>query len=98
MALVTRVQIRAHGELAFESDRSKLGLAPMDMHPKKKRSPTAGLTLVEVTISMLCLAMVLGSLIPMMIQTRRLTEGSLARNTAANIAQSYMEQLKSMTL
>lgn len=56
------------------------------------------MTLVETMFALTILTMLLAGLVSTMIQSRRLTEGSINRTLATVIAQSYMEQLKTMLL
>jgi type II secretory pathway pseudopilin PulG len=62
------------------------------------RSSTAGITLVEITVSMTILAMIMTGVIAVLVQSRRLTEGSIAQNSATTIVQGYIEQMKNMEL
>jgi hypothetical protein len=56
------------------------------------------MTLVEVTLAMAILALMLGGVLATLIQTRRLTEGSVSQNSALTIVQGYVEQMKNMDL
>lgn len=58
----------------------------------------SGLTLVEVIISMTVLSLTMGGIFAILIQSRRLTEGSVAQNSALTIVQGYLEQMKNMEL
>lgn len=62
------------------------------------RPTTAGITLVELTVSMTILAMLMIGVIAVLIQSRRLTEGSIYQNSATTIVQGYIEQMKNMEL
>jgi len=53
---------------------------------------------VETMFALAILTMLLGGLVSTMIQSRRLTEGSIDRMLASVIAQSYMEQIKAMQI
>ena len=53
-------------------------------------------TLIEVLISSLVLAILSGGILSMIIQSRRLTEGSIVQNSVVTIMQGYIEQAKSM--
>lgn len=57
-----------------------------------------GMTLVEVVIALSILALSLGGILAALIQSRRLTEGSVAQNSALTIVQGYVEQMKNMEL
>lgn len=61
-------------------------------HPRN----SVGMSLLEVMAGIAVLAAVSVGILGTLIQTRRLTEGSIRQNTAVTIAQSYLEQLKSM--
>ena len=54
------------------------------------------MTLVEVMVSMTILLLIMAGLIATMIQSRRMTEGSIRQNMAVNIVTSYLEQMKGM--
>lgn len=60
----------------------------------KDKLPEQGMTLVEVVVAMTVLTMVLGGILGGLIQSRRLTEGSIYEGTATSIIQGYMEQIK----
>ncbi|HTJ79103.1 MAG TPA: hypothetical protein VL357_08915 [Rariglobus sp.] len=62
------------------------------------RHPTAGITLVELAVSMSLLALLMIGIIAVLIQSRRLTEGSICQNSANTIVQGYIEQTKNMEL
>lgn len=53
-------------------------------------------TLIEVLISSLVLAILSGGILSMIIQSRRLTEGSIVQNSVVTVMQGYIEQAKSM--
>ena len=56
------------------------------------------MTLVEVTLALTILALSLCGILAALIQSRRLTEGSVSQNSALTIVQGYMEQIKNMEL
>jgi prepilin-type N-terminal cleavage/methylation domain-containing protein len=64
---------------------------------KPTRSPAA-MTLVEVIIAMAVLALACGGVFATLMQSRRLTEGSVVQNSALTIVQGYVEQIKNMEL
>ncbi len=57
-----------------------------------------GMTLLEVAIALSILALSLGGILAALVQSRRLTEGSVSQNTALTIVQGYVEQMKNMEL
>ncbi len=61
--------------------------------PARRRS---GFTLIEVLIASLVMTILFGGLIALMIQSRRLTDGSVIQNSAVTILQGYIEQMKNM--
>ncbi len=56
------------------------------------------MSLVEVVTALGILAFTLGGVLGALLQSRRMTEGSVAQNTALTIVQGYLEQLKKMEL
>ncbi len=62
------------------------------------RRPTRGMSLIEVMIALGILAITLAGVLAALVQSRRLTEGSLAQNSALTIVQGYMEQIKNMEI
>lgn len=54
------------------------------------------MSLLEVLIGMGVLAIISAGILASLIQSRRLTEGSIYQNTAVAVAQGYIEQLKNM--
>jgi type II secretory pathway pseudopilin PulG len=60
-------------------------------HPRRR-----AFTLVEVLIASLVLTVTSGGILAMIIQSRRLTEGSIVQNSVVTIMQGYIEQVKSM--
>lgn len=63
--------------------------------PGPRRAPHA-FTLVEVMIAAIVMAMVCGGILATIIQSRRLTEGSIVQNSINTVMQGYIEQTKSM--
>lgn len=57
---------------------------------------TRAFTLVEVLIASLVLTVTSAGILAMIIQSRRLTEGSIVQNSVVTIMQGYIEQLKSL--
>jgi Tfp pilus assembly protein PilV len=56
-----------------------------------------GMSLAEVMVSMLILTMLCMGLLAGLLQSRRLTDGSVCQNSAQAAVQSYIEQLKNMS-
>lgn len=56
----------------------------------------AAFTLVEVLIAAIILTVTCSGILGMMIQSRRLTEGSIVQNSIVTVMQGYIEQVKSM--
>ena len=56
------------------------------------------MTLVEVMVALTIVVMVFAGTLAGLVQSRRLTEGSLAQSNAQAAVASYMEQLKSMPI
>jgi len=54
------------------------------------------MTLVEVMIAAMVMTILMGGILTTIIQTRRLTEGSIVQNSANTILQGYIEQMKNM--
>jgi type II secretory pathway pseudopilin PulG len=54
------------------------------------------MTLVEVCVAFTVLMLLMGGLLTALIQSRRLTEGSIAQNSALIVVQGYLEQIKNM--
>jgi prepilin-type N-terminal cleavage/methylation domain-containing protein len=66
---------------------------------KRQRSPgQAGLSLVEVMISIVVLSILTMGILATLLQSRRATEGSIYQVTATTVATGYLEQLKTMNL
>lgn len=63
--------------------------------PRSRRLIRA-FTLVEVLISSLVLTITCGGILAMIVQSRRLTEGSIVQNSVVTVMQGYIEQVKSM--
>ncbi len=57
-------------------------------------SPKSGLTLVEVMAAAAVLGLVIVGVLAGLIQSRRLTEGSIYQNAALTVVQGYLEQIK----
>ncbi len=55
-----------------------------------------GLTLIEVAVASFLLTMMLVGVLQAMLQSRRLTEGSIRQGTVASLVQGYLEQIKSI--
>jgi Tfp pilus assembly protein PilV len=56
------------------------------------------MTLVEVVIAMTVLAIAMGGIFATLLQSRRLTEGSVVQASALTIVQGYVEQMKSLEI
>jgi type II secretory pathway pseudopilin PulG len=56
------------------------------------------MTLVEVTLASAILAMSMVGILATLMQSRRLTEGSVVQNSAVTIVQGYIEQMKTMDM
>jgi len=56
------------------------------------------MTLLEIIIALSILCLVLGGVLAALMQSRRLTEGSVIQNSAMTVVQGYMEQIKNMEL
>ena len=65
---------------------------------RRARRARRAMTLIEVMIALGILAITLGGVLAALVQSRRLTEGSLAQNSALTIVQGYMEQIKNMEI
>lgn len=72
----------------------------MGSHPSSNfvRRGARGMTLIEVVIALSILALTLGGILAALIQSRRLTEGSVIQNSAMTVVQGYLEQIKNMDL
>ncbi|HXA81353.1 MAG TPA: hypothetical protein VNV14_08775, partial [Opitutaceae bacterium] len=70
----------------------------IDPHLSRPRShrDNHGMTLVEVMTALLIATLVFCGVIAVLIQSRRLTEGSVAQNAALSAVESYIEQMKCM--
>lgn len=66
--------------------------------PSTARPAARGLTLIEIVIALSILALSLGGILAALIQSRRLTEGSVIQNSAMTVVQGYVEQIKNMEL
>ena len=70
---------------------------PASYLPRRTRSlPPRGFTLIEVLIASLVLSILCGGILAMIVQSRRLTEGSIVQNSVVTVMQGYIEQVKSM--
>ena len=56
------------------------------------------MTLVEVVVAIFVMVMLTLGLLAVMMQSRRLTEGSIYQQTATTIAEGYLEQMRNMDL
>ncbi len=56
------------------------------------------MTLIEVLIALAILALSIAGVYATLMQSRRMTEGSIAQSTALTIVEGYMEQMKNMEL
>lgn len=63
---------------------------------RSSRGGQRGFTLIEVLISSLVMAILMGGVLALMTQSRRLTEGSIFQNSTITILQGYIEQMKNM--
>lgn len=63
---------------------------------RSKPQAIRGMTLVEVLIASTVMTILMGGILATIIQTRRLTEGSIVQNSANTILQGYIEQMKNM--
>lgn len=82
--------------LARSAAASNPLLAPAQPAAAHRRTSTRAFTLVEVLIASLVLTVTSAGILAMIIQSRRLTEGSIVQNSVVTIMQGYIEQLKSM--
>ncbi|MBP9913187.1 MAG: prepilin-type N-terminal cleavage/methylation domain-containing protein [Opitutaceae bacterium] len=64
--------------------------------PSLRPAAASGFTLVEVMVSSMVMVILLGGVLATLIQSRRLTEGSIYQNSTVTIMQGYIEQIKSM--
>ena len=70
--------------------------AAQGLRPKTLSTSREGFTLAESVIATFVLGLLALGVTSGLIQTRRITEGSIHTNTATTIAQGYIEQLKSI--
>ena len=61
---------------------------------RNKPGSTRALTLTEVMVATLVLGLVVVGSLQVLIQTRKITEGSIYQNAAITVVQGYMEQIK----
>src|ERR1051326_933921 len=64
----------------------------------RRSSPQQAMNLIEIMVSVGVLAMLIGGILAVLTQTRRLTAASIAQNCALTIVQGYVEQLKNLPL
>ena len=57
-------------------------------------SRTQAMTIIEVAVASTILAMVLGGVLQAMLQSRRMTEGSVRQASISSLVQGYLEQIK----
>jgi prepilin-type N-terminal cleavage/methylation domain-containing protein len=68
-------------------------------HPLLKSfRDSRGMTLTEVMVAMLIFGLMSAGVVAGLVQSRRLTEGSVAQASAQAAVESYMDQLESMSL
>jgi type II secretory pathway pseudopilin PulG len=89
-----RLDSGGQADLCF--DGSKRKVAHMVTPSSPRHAPA--MTLLEVIIALSILALSLGGILAALIQSRRLTEGSVVQNSAVTIVQGYVEQMKNMDL
>ena len=65
-------------------------------HFASTRTARSAFTLVEVMIASAVMTILLGGVLALIIQSRRLTEGSIVQNSVNTIMQGYIEQMKNM--
>ena len=68
-------------------------VARWDRRGKKR---TSAFTLIEVLIASMVMTIIMCGILTTMIQSRRLTEGSIVQNSANTILQGYIEQVKAL--
>ncbi len=71
-------------------------VSPAPARRARRLKSRAGLTLIEVTFAMGILTMVCLGVLQAMLQSRRMTEGSVRQASIASLVQGYMEQFKSI--
>ena len=90
--------------LFYSLTRRRLGIptkarsspgGPAPLTARRTRNDRA-LTLVEVMFASGILAMVMLGVLQAMLQSRRMTEGSIRQGTCSSVVQGYMEQIKSL--
>jgi prepilin-type N-terminal cleavage/methylation domain-containing protein len=62
----------------------------------RHRGASRAFTLIEVLIASLVMTILLCGILSTMLQSRRLTEGSIVQNSANTILQGYIEQIKAL--
>lgn len=55
-----------------------------------------GMTLVETVVAMTVFSLIAAGVIGLTVQSRRMAESAIRENTAATVAQGYLEQIKSV--
>jgi Tfp pilus assembly protein PilV len=64
--------------------------------PHERRRRTAAFSLVEIMVASITMTIVVGGIFATIIQSRRLTEGSIFQNSTVTVMQGYLEQMKNM--
>src|SRR5882672_2796967 len=75
------------------------GAALLASDPRKHRTwlkSSRAMSLVEVMVASGVLSMIILGVLQGMLQSRRMTEGSIRQETVASLVQGYMEQIKSL--
>jgi hypothetical protein len=70
--------------------------ARADRRSDRRLRSNRGLTIVEVAFASAILAFVMCGVLQAMLQSRRMTEGSVRLSSVASLVQGYLEQLKSI--
>ena len=70
--------------------------SPIPLPPARRLKKNAGLSLIEVTFAMALFTMICLGVLQAMLQSRRMTEGSVRQASIASLVQGYMEQFKSI--
>jgi len=71
---------------------------PVQTAPTSRPRRLRALTIVEVVMALAVLGLLLGGILRSILQSRRLTEGSIYQGMATTVANGYMEQLKAMDI
>ena len=92
MQLPTIVSRRsgAYVSLRHRANTTALG----SLSPKHLQAKQRGMTLIEVLIALVMLAMLSASVISVTFQVRSMAEQAVYQNTALTLAQGYMEQVR----